>query len=131
MKFGKLREIKFLVEMLPPVLNGEKTLTIRKDRGWIHNLKQHEVFLGYFSPGESEKMSCVLLLQATENVERVPFSKLSKDLAREDGYPSPKTLIRMFKKQYYPDLKPEDTAVVIRFRVLERPTGDFLWKPTE
>lgn len=129
--FSKMREIKFDPVMLEPILKRVKKFTIRKYQKRIHDLKQHEVFLGYFYSEKDWESPCVLLLQAIADTEQIQFAHIPRDIAQKDGYPGTKTLIRKFRKKFYPDLKPEDTAALIRFRVLRQPTGDFLWKPCD
>jgi len=126
-KFSPMKELRFTAEAFPKVLDGSMFVTIRKDRGWIHDLKRGEVFLAQFdgSPGY------VLLLQASEDTEYVPFSKLPKEVAIQDGYATPTKLFGDWKKKFYPDLKKNDSAAVIRFRILGKPVGDFLWKPRD
>ncbi len=123
-RFSPMKELRFTAEAFPKVLHGSKLITVRKDRGWIHELKHGEIFLAQFDgdPG------CVLLLQATEDTEYVPFSKLSEEVAIMDGYTASAELFEDFRKRFYPGLKRKDIAAIIRFRILKKSVGDFLWK---
>ena len=114
-----MKEIRFEAETLQTTLEtrAARTITIRKHKPFIHDMRYGEVFVGRF--GEDK----YFFLVATQVTQRLPFEKIPKHFSKELGYPGTKTLIRAFRKKYYPDLAPSDTAVIIRYRILRSPNG--------
>ena len=114
-KISKLPPMKKLIfgkGLLAPTLKGEKKISIRKFREEAHDFIKGEPFIGSFQDGLD------IILMATSNTKVKPFSELTDKEAEEDGFKNAEDAFENLKK-FYPDLKPEDTAGIIRYEILQ------------
>lgn len=115
-KIGKLPPMKKIIfgkGLLMPTLKGEKKITIRKFRKEAQDFIADEPFIGSFQDGLD------IILMATADTKIKPFSDLTDKEAREDGYKNARNLFSRFRKDFYPDLKEENTAAIIRYEILQ------------
>lgn len=115
-KVNKLPPMKKLIfgrGLLLPTLRQNKKITIRKFRKEAHDFIEGETFIGVFQDGLN------IILVATKDTVVKTFNKLTDKEAQEDGYKNAKDAFKKLKKGFYPDLKQEDTAAVIRYEILQ------------
>ena len=110
-RLSPIPELTFGEGLMNPTLRSEKKITIRNYRPAAHDFTKGETVIGVFKDGLN------ILLRITADTEKKPFSELTDDEAREDGFKSAKNAFRGLKS-YYPDLQKSDTAAIIRYEVL-------------
>jgi hypothetical protein len=107
-----MKRLVFGEGLMGPSLSGEKMITLRKYRPGAHDFTQGEMVIGEFKDGLD------VLLTITADTEKKPFSEITDDEARADGYKNAQEAFQGLK-DYYPDLKKSDIAAKIRFEILK------------
>lgn len=108
-----MKRLVFGKGLMNLVLRGEKKITLRKYRPRAHDFYIREIICGEFLDGLD------ILLFMTDNTKTKPFSELTNEEAREDGYENVEQAFNDLKINFYPDLSHSDTLTVIRFQVLQ------------
>lgn len=108
-----MKRLVFGKGLLNPVLRGEKKITLRKYRPRAHDFYIREIICGEFLDGMD------ILLYIINNTKTKPFSELTNEEAKEDGYQNAEHAYNDLKINFYPDLSQSDTLAIIRFEILE------------
>ena len=97
-----MQSLKVAGRLLPMVLNGEKTHTIR----W-RETRIRPGPMRYVSEGDSEKTVVVLVTRCTD----VPLSKAAALVGKQDIWPDKIMLSGM--REHYPDIELDDIVQVV------------------
>lgn len=105
-----MKRLIFAEGLLAPVIQNDKTLTIRRYRSDAHDFVKNEVFIGKFKDGFD------IRLTAIADTEIKTFADLTHADAEKDGFESVDDAINGLRK-YYQDLELTDQMAIIRFEV--------------
>ncbi|MEK7637835.1 MAG: ASCH domain-containing protein [Patescibacteria group bacterium] len=105
-----MKRLIFGAGLLSPTLTGDKKMTLRRYRAGSHDFEEGEAVIGEFKDGLN------LLLRITADTKKKPFSKLTDEEARADGFADAADAFENLK-EYYPDLKKSDLMATICYEV--------------
>ncbi|MBI2635183.1 MAG: ASCH domain-containing protein [Parcubacteria group bacterium] len=108
----EMKRLIFGEGLMSPTLTGDKQITLRKYRTGSHDFVKGEVIRGEFKDGLN------ILLQVTADTEKKPFSELTNEEARADGFEDAEAAFNGLK-DYYPDLQKSDLSATIRYKIVE------------
>jgi hypothetical protein len=96
--------------LMIPSIKGKKRITLRKYREGAHDFLGGEEVIGEFKDGLD------IPLRITADTVKKPFSELTDEEAREDGFLDAEDAFKGLQ-EYYPDLKKEDLLAIIRYDI--------------
>lgn len=110
-----MKRLLFGEGLMIPSIKGKKRITLRKYRKDAHDFLNGETFVGEFKDGLD------IPLRITADTVTKPFSELTDEEAREDGFLDAEDAFKGLGK-YYEGLTKEDVVAVIRYE-LNTPEG--------
>ncbi len=108
----ELKRLTFGECLLHPTIAGTKKITLRKYHPDAHDFTQGQVIIGEFKDGMN------LLLEITADTQTKPFSDLTDEEAREDGYEDAQDAWGDLPEYYEGNFAKTDMMAIIRFQVL-------------
>ncbi len=109
---AELKKLVFGEGLMGPTIAGDKKITLRKYRAGAHDFTKGLLILGIFKDGLN------IVLCITKDTEKKPFSKMTYEEARLDGFADVEDAFNNLR-DYYPDLKKTDILATIRYEVAE------------